>query len=88
MGLFRSFVSPGKGRKFVQDKPKFVARILAIVLGAVTLFCSCSSVPLFIGFAEVKTIVERIGKWITLGVGLGALFHGYFPKEWASFYKN
>jgi hypothetical protein len=34
--------------------------------------------------AEVKEIVTRIWKWVILGVGAGALFHGYFPQEWAS----
>ena len=52
MGLFRSFVSAEKVRTYVQGKSKFLARILAISLGAVTPFCSCSSVPLFIGFVE------------------------------------
>ena len=52
MGLFRSFVSAEKVRAYVQGKSNFLARILAIVLGAVTPFCSCSSVPLFIGFVE------------------------------------
>jgi len=177
MGLFRSFVSAEKVRTYVQGKPKFLARILAIFLGAVTPFCSCSSVPLFIGFveagiplgvtfsfliaspmineiaivmllgivgweitalyvasglvvaffggimiekfkpekwvegyvwkiqmgdvqkikedtsltarnryaiSEVKDIVGRIWKWVILGVGLGAWFHGFFPQEWAS----
>ncbi len=177
MGLFRSFVSPEKVRNYVRGKSKFMARSLAIGLGAVTPFCSCSSVPLFIGFveagiplgvtfsfliaspmineiavvmllgivgwkitllyifsgmvvayiggviiekfkperwvedyvwkikmgemqtieqdnsyvarhhyalAEVKEIVGRIWKWVILGVAAGALFHGYFPTEWAS----
>lgn len=177
MGLFRSFISAEKVRTYVQGKPKFLARILAIFLGAVTPFCSCSSVPLFIGFveagiplgvtfsfliaspmineiaivmllgivgweitalyvasglvvaffggiviekfkpekwvegyvwkiqmgdvqkikedtsltarnryaiSEVKDIVGRIWKWVILGVGLGAWFHGFFPQEWAS----
>ena len=181
MGLFRSFVSPEKVRQYVKGKPKFVARSLAILLGAVTPFCSCSSVPLFIGFveagiplgvtfsfliaspmineiavvmlfgivgwkitamyvlsgmvvayvggiiiekfkperwvedyvwkiqmgetptlkqdyslqarhryaiAEVKEIVGRIWKWVILGVGAGALFHGFFPQEWASSLSN
>ncbi len=52
MGLFRSFISPEKVRTYVQGKSKLLARILAIFLGAVTPFCSCSSVPLFIGFVE------------------------------------
>ncbi len=177
MGLFRSFVSAEKVRNYVQGRAEWVARSLAILLGAVTPFCSCSSVPLFIGFVEagiplgvtfsfliaspmineiavvmlfgivgwkitvlyifsgmvvafaggiiiqkfkperwvedyvwkirmgesqtleqddslkarhryalteVKTIVVRIWKWVILGVGAGALFHGYFPQEWAS----
>lgn len=181
MGLFRSFVSTERVRKYVQGKSAFVARGLAILLGAVTPFCSCSSVPLFIGFveagiplgitfsfliaspmineiavvmllgivgwkitllyilsgvivaffggmiiqkfkperwvedyvwkiqlgktpsieqdnsliarhryaiSEVKTIVGRIWKWVILGVGAGALFHGYFPQEWASSLGN
>ena len=33
--------------------------------------------------AEVKEIVGRIWKWVLLGVGVGALFHGYFPQQWA-----
>ncbi len=52
IGLFRSFISPEKVRRYIQGKSKFTARILAIFLGAVTPFCSCSSVPLFIGFVE------------------------------------
>jgi len=32
---------------------------------------------------EVKEIVGRIWKWVILGVGAGAFFHGYFPQSWA-----
>lgn len=52
MGIFRSFIAPEKVRTYIQGKSKLLARILAILLGAVTPFCSCSSVPLFIGFVE------------------------------------
>jgi uncharacterized membrane protein YraQ (UPF0718 family) len=52
MGLFRSFVSAEKVRNYVRGKSPFVARSLAIFLGSITPFCSCSSVPLFIGFVE------------------------------------
>jgi uncharacterized membrane protein YraQ (UPF0718 family) len=176
MGLFRTLVSPKKVRTYVKGKSKFLARILAIILGAITPFCSCSSVPLFIGFvkagiplgvtfsfliaspmineiavvmllgivgwkittlyvvsglvvaffggilverfkpekwvedyvweiqmgeaqqieqdnslsarnryaiSEVKEIVGSIWKWVILGVGLGAWFHGFFPQGWA-----
>ncbi|MCU7938826.1 MAG: permease [gamma proteobacterium symbiont of Bathyaustriella thionipta] len=176
MGLFRSFLSAEKVRHYVKGKSKLLARLLAIILGAVTPFCSCSSVPLFIGFveagiplgvtfsfliaspmineiavvmllgivgwkitalyvlsglvvaffggiliekfrperwvedyvwkiqmgqapqlpqdnslasqhryaqSEVKEIVTRIWKWVLIGVAAGALFHGYFPQQWA-----
>jgi uncharacterized membrane protein YraQ (UPF0718 family) len=181
MGLFRSFLSAEKVREYVKGKSKIAARLLAIILGAVTPFCSCSSVPLFIGFveagiplgvtfsfliaspmineiavvmllgivgwkitvlyvlsglivaffggiiiekfrperwvedyvwkiqmgqapqlaqdnslaarhryaqAEVKEIVIRIWKWVLIGVGAGAVFHGYFPQEWAESLAN
>lgn len=52
MGLLRALLSPEKVRAYVRGKPKWLARSLAILLGAITPFCSCSSVPLFIGFVE------------------------------------
>ncbi len=179
MGLLRALLSPEKVRQFVRGKPTWLARTLAILLGAVTPFCSCSSVPLFIGFVEagiplgvtfsfliaspminevaviilagilgwklaslyvlagltvayiggivmerfkpekwvesyvwkiqmgemqtpetdnslkgrhyyavteVKEIVGRIWKWVVIGVGVGALFHGFVPERWVSAY--
>jgi len=177
MGLLRAFLSPEKVREYVRGKPKWLARTLAIMLGAITPFCSCSSVPLFIGFveagiplgvtfsfliaspminevavvilagilgwklaalyvfagllvayidgvvmewfkpekwveeyvwkiqmgqmqmsapdnslkarhqyawSEVKEIVGRIWKWVMIGIGVGALFHGFVPETWVS----
>jgi uncharacterized membrane protein YraQ (UPF0718 family) len=52
MGLLRALFTPERVRAYVRGKPKWLARVLAITLGAVTPFCSCSSVPLFIGFVE------------------------------------
>lgn len=46
----RSFVSPEKVRLWLTGKSRFTAYFLAVMLGAVTPFCSCSSVPLFIAF--------------------------------------
>jgi uncharacterized membrane protein YraQ (UPF0718 family) len=34
--------------------------------------------------AEVKEILRRIWKWVLLGIGVGALFHGYVPDEWVA----
>ncbi|WP_303906336.1 permease [Thiohalomonas denitrificans] len=52
MGLLRALLSPEKVREYVRGKPRWMARGTAVGLGAVTPFCSCSSVPLFIGFVE------------------------------------
>jgi len=52
MGLLRALLSPEKVRDYVRGRPKWLARSSAVTLGAVTPFCSCSSVPLFIGFVE------------------------------------
>jgi uncharacterized protein len=175
MGLFRTLLSPERVREYIQGRSKILAHTLAILLGAVTPFCSCSSVPLFIGFVEagiplgvtfsfliaspiinevavvlligvlgwkvallyvisgliiaylggilierfrlekwiesyvwdiqvgatqspsvdtsfrgrhafatgqVKEIVGRIWLWVLIGVGVGALFHGYVPQSW------
>jgi len=52
MGLLRALLSPEKVREYVRNRPQWQARGLAVFLGAITPFCSCSSVPLFIGFVE------------------------------------
>ncbi|MEO5375864.1 MAG: permease [Alphaproteobacteria bacterium] len=52
MGLFRTMISPEKVRSTIEGKSRGVGYLLAVILGAVTPFCSCSSVPLFIGFLE------------------------------------
>jgi len=177
MGLLRAILSPERVRAFVRGRPDWQARGLAVTLGAVTPFCSCSSVPLFIGFveagiplgvtfsfliaspminevaavilvgvlgwklaalyviaglvvawfggiamqafhperwvedyvwkirmgqtaeiardhglrarhryalAEVKEIVGRIWHWVLIGIGVGALFHGFVPANWVT----
>jgi hypothetical protein len=177
MGLLRTLLSPERVRALVRGRPDWQARGLAVGLGALTPFCSCSSVPLFIGFveagiplgvtfsfliaspminevaavilvgilgwelaalyvasgllvawfggiamqafrperwvedyvwkirmgqadtpqcgssilarhryavAEVKEIVGRIWKWVLIGIGVGALFHGFVPEGWVT----
>ncbi|NEV64054.1 permease [Thiorhodococcus minor] len=177
MGLLRAMLSPERVRAFVRDRPDWQARGMAVSLGALTPFCSCSSVPLFIGFVEagiplgvtfsfliaspminevaavilvgilgwklallyvvagllvawlggiamqrfrperwvedyvwkirmgdaampepdtsllgrhryaigeVKEIVGRIWRWVLIGIGVGALFHGFVPAAWVT----
>lgn len=52
VGIIRSFFSPEKTRRTLEGKSLFAGNILASLLGVVTPFCSCSAVPLFIGFVE------------------------------------
>lgn len=52
VGIIRSYFSPEKTRKTLEGKPLFIGNILASLLGVVTPFCTCSAIPLFIGFVE------------------------------------
>jgi uncharacterized membrane protein YraQ (UPF0718 family) len=52
IGLFRSLLTPERVRSVVAGRSRAVSYPMAVGLGAVTPFCSCSSVPLFIGFLE------------------------------------
>jgi len=52
MGWMRAMITPEKVREYLRNKPHWLQRALAISLGALTPFCSCSSIPLFIGFVE------------------------------------
>lgn len=52
VGIIRTFFSPENTRKALEGKPLFIGNIMASVLGIVTPFCSCSAIPLFLGFVE------------------------------------
>ena len=51
-GVVRSWFSPEKTRKLLEGKSLFAGNVLASMLGIVTPFCSCSAIPLFLGFVE------------------------------------
>ncbi|MCP3926474.1 MAG: permease [Desulfobacterales bacterium] len=61
VGMIRSFFTPEKTRAFLSGKSEFAGNVFAALLGIITPFCSCSAVPLFIGF-------------VTAGVPLGVTF--------------
>jgi uncharacterized membrane protein YraQ (UPF0718 family) len=61
VGIVRSFFTPERTRRILAGKRESVGNVLAALLGIVTPFCSCSAVPLFIGF-------------VTAGVPLGVTF--------------
>jgi len=61
VGLLRSFVTPERARRWLAGRREASGNVLAAMLGVATPFCSCSAVPLFIGF-------------VTAGVPLGVTF--------------
>ena len=58
VGVIRTFFTPERTRRLLAGKRESVGNVMAALLGIVTPFCSCSAVPLFIGF-------------VTAGVPLG-----------------
>lgn len=52
ISIIRTFFSPERTRALLGGKREGVGNVLASLLGIVTPFCSCSAVPLFIGFVE------------------------------------
>ena len=61
VGIVRSFFTPERTRRILSGRRESVGNVLGALLGIVTPFCSCSAVPLFIGF-------------VTTGVPLGVTF--------------
>jgi uncharacterized membrane protein YraQ (UPF0718 family) len=61
VGIIRTFFTPERTRRILSGRRESIGNILAAGLGIVTPFCSCSAVPLFIGF-------------VTAGVPLGVTF--------------
>jgi len=52
MGIVHTFVSPERTRAMLSGKRLGIGNVMAASLGVVTPFCSCSAVPLFIGFLQ------------------------------------
>ncbi|MGE0043754.1 MAG: permease [Vicinamibacterales bacterium] len=61
VGVIRSWFTPERTRAWLAGRREAAGNVLAALLGVVTPFCSCSAVPLFIGF-------------VTAGVPLGVTF--------------
>ncbi|MCK7491505.1 MAG: permease [Comamonadaceae bacterium] len=52
MGMVNSYFTPERTRALLAGRSEGVANVMAASLGIVTPFCSCSAVPLFIGFVQ------------------------------------
>lgn len=61
VGIARSYFTPDRARRILAGKREAAGNVFAALLGTVTPFCSCSAVPMFIGF-------------VTAGVPLGVTF--------------
>lgn len=61
VGIINTFFTPERTRRILAGKRESVGNVLAALLGIVTPFCSCSAIPLFIGF-------------VTAGIPLGVTF--------------
>ena len=52
VGIIRSFFTAERTRKALEGRSLFAGNVMASMLGIVTPFCSCSAIPLFLGFVE------------------------------------
>jgi uncharacterized membrane protein YraQ (UPF0718 family) len=52
MGMINSYFTPERTRALLAGRSEGAANVMAATLGIVTPFCSCSAVPLFIGFVQ------------------------------------
>ena len=52
VGIIRTYFTPERTRKALEGKKTFTGNVMASMLGIVTPFCSCSAIPLFLGFVE------------------------------------
>lgn len=52
VSVIRSFLPPEKIRKILSREKKYFGNVLASLLGIITPFCTCSAIPLFLGFIE------------------------------------
>lgn len=85
IAVIRSYFPPEKTRKILSHKREFVGNIIASLLGIVTPFCSCSAVPVFIGFVEAGvplgvTFSFLISSPMVNEVALGMLWMMFGPK--------
>jgi len=52
VGIIRTYFTPEKTRKTLEGKTLLTGSVMAALLGIVTPFCSCSAIPLFLGFVQ------------------------------------
>ncbi len=73
MGVIRTYIPQERIRRWLSGRKKGAGNVLASVLGAATPFCSCSSIPIFLGFMEAG---------IPLGVAMSFLITSPVVNEY------
>ncbi len=66
VSIIRSYFPPERTKRILSHKRKFIGNIIAVLLGIVTPFCSCSAVPLLAVFVSIMTVMI---------IGVGYLFN-------------
>jgi uncharacterized membrane protein YraQ (UPF0718 family) len=88
MGMVNSYFTPERTRALLAGRTEGVANVMAAGLGIVTPFCSCSAVPLFIGFVPLGvTLSFLISAPMVNEVALALLF-GMFGWKIALLYMS
>lgn len=90
MGMVNSYFTPERTRALLAGRSEGAANVMATSLGIVTPFCSCSAVPLFIGFVQASvplgvTFSFLISAPMVNGIALTLLF-GMFGWKVAMLY--
>jgi uncharacterized membrane protein YraQ (UPF0718 family) len=86
IGILNSYFTAARARRILAGRREAVGNVLAALLGVVTPFCSCSTVPLFIGergakgAASVRKVVGKTWPYVLAGIGVGAFVHGWVPE--------
>jgi uncharacterized membrane protein YraQ (UPF0718 family) len=76
VGFLRTYISVTKVRKFIQKRKFGTGNLIASIFGAVTPFCSCSSIPIFISFTK---------SGIPMGVAFSFLITSPIINEYLAF---
>ena len=52
VGYLRTYINPEKIKDYLKGKHSFYGYFLAAILGIISPFCSCSTIPIFLGFSS------------------------------------
>lgn len=72
VSFIRTYITPERARKYLGERHGLHYHLLASLLGVITPFCSCSSVPIFIGF---------VGAGVPLGITFSFLITSPMVNE-------